>query len=147
MFISTQSERFNRPIMTWKLRTARLGIVFLGCAAPLLVMWQLMLTRVVEDGKRATLPASSIPGPTEVTASMLSPVDVLVRFDPWFAGTIWWWRLGGLALVCGCAVLAFRTQPRGRWLADLILWTTISLAAGLLIALPWIVTIGVVVSR
>ena len=115
-----------------------------GALTPIVACWLVMLWRIE---RRSAIGSTNAPNPERAPAWLLGPIDVLVYVDPWFAGTIVFWLLPGAVILAGLllwatGMLGSRKPGADSRACRLVLRVLpISVAVGLLLALPWLYSI------
>lgn len=115
---------------------------FLLAMVPMLICHTALVTHWSQ--KEANEPALGVktPNPAQAPTVLLSPTELLVSTDPWFAGTMifWLWpgvfALSGLAIAAAVAVKPAAVEPMSKWRRPRS-WLGIALLSGCVFAMPW----------
>jgi hypothetical protein len=135
----------------------RATIVVIFLCVPTVLFWLLAVSLIVIAIDRFEVPVSRIPSPAKAPAWELGFSGILVYADPYFAGTIYFYRIAWLALfgilatsiVLWTSGIAQRKTRRAsaKRRPSFLLVISVSLVAGLLLATPWIYAVVCILAR
>ena len=99
-------------------------------ALPTFVLWLVMQPLV-----RSPVTVVDSPNPSKAPAAFLSPFEVLVYAEPWYAGVGTWWLVLGAALITIVTIAAVVSAVKEQGEKAV---AAVAFLAGVLFAAPWI---------